>query len=116
MTYVRSVLVYESRSPFLQGRCEFHVLFVSFEKRLDAWSERLVICGADRLSGSNASGGDGARTSQPSDCGDALLVECLDFAHVAVCGSDVRFHLLKKGFELGRSHVLVGGQGVWNDA
>ena len=97
---MRSVLIYESRSSFLQARCEFHVLFVSFEKRLDAWSESLVICGADLLSGSNTSGGGGARTSQLSDRGDALLVECLDFAHVAVCGSNVRLHLLKEGFEL----------------
>ena len=57
----------------------------------------------------------GARTSQLSDCGNAFLVECLDFAHVAVCGSDVRFHLLKERFELGRGHVLVGGQGIWDD-
>jgi len=40
------------------------------------------------------------RTGQLSNCGDAFLVECLDFAHVAVCGSDVWFHLLKEGFEL----------------
>lgn len=101
VTYVRSVLVYESRSPFLQRCCEFQVLFVSFKKRFDAWSEGLVICGADRLSGSNTNGGgDGAHTCQLSNCGDALLVEHFNFAHVAFCGSDVRFHLLKEGFEL----------------
>ena len=74
VTYVRSVLVYESRSSFLQGCCEFHVLFVSFKKRFDAWSEGLVICGADRLSGQTRAEGDGARTSQLSDCGNTLLV------------------------------------------
>ena len=53
--------------------------------------------------------GGGARTGQLSNRGDALLVEGLDLAHVAVCGSDIGFHLLEEGFELGRSHVLVGG-------
>lgn len=45
VAYVRPVLFYESRSPFLQGCCELGVLFVSFEKRCDAWLEGLVICG-----------------------------------------------------------------------
>ena len=59
------------------------------------------------MSGSDAGEGVGARTSQSSNCGDALLVECLDFAHVAVCSSDVRLHLQEEGFELGWGHVLV---------
>lgn len=115
LTYMCSILLYESCSPFFQGRGELDVLCVSFEERFNAGSEGLIICGTDGFSGLKYEQNE-IRAGQFADCGDALLVERLDFAHVAVCGSDVWFHLLEEGFELGRGHVLIGGQGIRDDA
>jgi hypothetical protein len=58
VTYMCSILLYKSCRPFFQGCGELDVLFVSFEKRLDARSEGLIICRADRMSGLDTSGGD----------------------------------------------------------
>ena len=51
VTYMRSILLYESCSAFFEGCGELDVLSVSFNERSDAGLESLIICGADGISG-----------------------------------------------------------------